>query len=57
MADKVKDQWLIRAIETSLNRVQNSEIVNTGQLGAITEPKFFDRVQSALQSPKPEKAA
>ncbi len=57
MEVKLKDQWLIRAIETSLDRVQKSEFVNSEKLGAISEPEFILRVKSALEVRGKNKAA
>ena len=57
METKQVDQWLIRSIEQSLTRVQNSDFVNIERLGAITEPEFIHKVKSALQESKSKKAA
>jgi hypothetical protein len=57
MEAKLKDQWLFRAIQTSLDRVQKSDIVNTEKLGAISEPEFIQKVQSVLQNRGTDKAA
>jgi hypothetical protein len=57
MEVQLRDQWLIRAIETSLQRVQKSEFVKVDRLGAVSEPEFLNRVQSFLNTEPPKKAA
>jgi hypothetical protein len=54
---KRSDKWLIQAIEKSLERVQKSELVNSEKLGAISSPKFIEKVQSALEVRSKDRAA
>ena len=57
METKQADQWLIRAIEQSLTRVQESGFVERERLGAISEPEFMHKVKLVLQENKPKRAA
>ena len=57
MEVQMRDKWLIRAIETSLERVQKSEFVKVDRLGSVSEPEFMRKVQTYLNSDSPKRAA